>query len=305
MSKNVIIFLALLTALSGCIEEPAGQTQGEVDFFDCQGDLACFNQRTIACTPAKLSASMAEGISEELKVWGKSGSSCKIEYSFLEHPSPDLDGKSMECLIPLGLPFTLDLDLDSMCSGELADALAEIGQAASADAELSSELGTACRPMVYWDNNVSKYEVLGVETGGGDKLIKVTYPGFEGDPADKRVCHARFTLQYPGKTGQLTLDHFFDLYDEGFLINYDNNHLQAPLQDWCQGKELGFDTSKGYVSMKDLQIVEDRYCVAQYFVSPSDILVSTQVQTFHDNNGLTDVIIKTTMGTVIEKPFYR
>jgi hypothetical protein len=188
MRKIALLFLALLVALSGCIEEPIDQTEAEVNFFDCKGELACLNQRTIACTPAKLSASMAEGITEEIKVWGKSNNSCKIEYSFLEHASPDLDDKSMDCLIPLGLPFTLDLDLDSMCSGELADTLSEIGEAASVDAELSSELGTACRPLVYWDNNVSKYEVL-------------YSPGFHWRPGRQAGLPRPLHLEIPGKDG--------------------------------------------------------------------------------------------------------
>lgn len=289
-------FFAAPQALPEDLEEEA------IQIIDCGSDYNCLARERVKCSPA-----LFQGIdnfgSVKIEIKGKKNSGCEVQISYLDSVFEQMSGKSMDCIFPaeLQLKNFAEYKLSDLCSGSLVPAMEEVGKQVKESIKEQYKFGAPCSPTVLWENENSKYEILGVEKEGERKLFHTDYTG---PPEEKEVCHARL-YYFNDLIGDFNLDHWFDINDEGLKAYFNNQLPEGDINSWCSDENINdyFETGEFHADSMQFVVIDGvKECFKKFYFYPYET-PGVEVNLLLRETGISSVLVRTERGTSVSRDF--
>ena len=209
----------------------------------------------------------------------------------------------MDCVFPpaLAIEAFAESSLTDYCTGPLVSGMGQLAQGMQASLEDQYTFGADCTPRVVWQSDKAKYEVVGVELDGENKLFHTDYNGPAGQ---KEVCHTRM-VAFDSVFGDFNVDHWFDINDEGFKAYFDNNLAFDDLNRLCQGEEWTdyFDNGHFRVFALESVVIEGvQECFKKFYFYPTEF-PGIEINLLMRETGRTSALVRSERGTQASRDF--
>lgn len=124
--KQILFIIIAVFILSGC--SPSLTESPSTIMKDCSSDNNCFADAALKCSLAKIvtifDAGTANEIRTQMEIRGGTKYQCKVYTKYLKFgPNPELEGKDMECVIPIKDSYSISHSDEKSCTGPLVAGL--------------------------------------------------------------------------------------------------------------------------------------------------------------------------------------